>query len=265
MEASAATIISPPRRLTIKKRAALVLLLASILGFATFQNYYNSISLVDDSLSQRQLSSSWIERHPERGVSAGLETISAHYHQHPMRRKLLPPSVSRTNDKELIAFKPYGQRGGTYVNVDMTTRSGMLRAAKMGLVASGKADMLFAMDPSFAGEHLYDKHHKGRILGLFRHPVDRLASKFYYLQKADWEKSYRPEWADMSILEWAEKHNKESNVMVKKLAGVKFHDTATEAALRVAMRTLEKRFVVGLTDNMKESIRRFNIVMNIDG
>eukprot|EP00985_Skeletonema_marinoi_P004416 scaffold1934_cov75-Skeletonema_marinoi.AAC.1 len=292
METSAATIISPPRRLTIKKRAALGLL-ASILGFATFQNYYNSISLVDDSLSQRQLSSSWIERHPERGVSAWARNNFRPLSSAPDEKETvlfwhipksggttaksiyrcldqtiasrLPPSISRTEDKELVAFKPYGQRGGTYVNVDMTTRSGMLRAEKMGLVASGKADMLFAMDPSFAGEHLYDKEHKGRILGLFRHPVDRLASKFYYLQKADWEKSYRPEWADMSILEWAEKHNEEGNVMVKKLAGVKFHDTATDAALRVAMRTLEKRFVVGLTENMKESIRRFNIVMNIDG
>eukprot|EP00984_Skeletonema_dohrnii_P025535 scaffold14716_cov119-Skeletonema_dohrnii-CCMP3373.AAC.4 len=291
MEASAATIL-PPRRLTIKKRAALGLL-ASVLGFVTFQNYYNSISLVDDSLSQRQLSSSWIERHPERGVSAWARNNFRPLSSAPGEKETvlfwhipksggttaksiyrcldqtiasrLPPSVSRTNDKELIEFKPYGERRGTYVNVDMTTRSGMLRAEKMGLVASGKADMLFAMDLSFAGEHLYDKQHKGRILGLFRHPVDRLASKFYYLQKADWEQSYRPEWADMSILEWAEKHNKESNVMVKKLAGLKFHDIATEAALRVAMRTLEKRFVVGLTDNMKESIRRFNIVMNIDG
>ena len=247
---------------------------------------------MDETLSQRQLSSSWIQRHPERGISAwarnnfrppsaapGEKETVLFWHVHKsggttvkgiyrcMDQTIasrLPPSISHTEDKELIAFEPFGQRGGKFVNVDMTTRSGMLRAERMGLVASGKADMLFTMDVNFAGEHLYDKQHKGRIVSLFRHPVDRLASKFYYLQKADWEKTYSPKWADMSILEWAEKHNEESNVMVKKLAGVKFHDTATEAALRVAMRTLEKRFVVGLTDNMKESIRRFNIVINID-
>ena len=133
----------------------------------------------------------------------------------------------------------------------------------LGLVASGKADILFAMDPSFAGEHLFDAQHKGRMMALFRHPVDRLVSKFYYLQTATWEKTYKPQWKNMSILEWA-KRNKENNVLVKNLAGLGFHDTATEVELRVAMRTIEKRFVVGLTDRMQESIRRFNIVMNVD-
>ena len=31
-----------------------------------------------------------------------------------------------TQDNELITFEPFGQRGGTFVNVDMTTKSGML-------------------------------------------------------------------------------------------------------------------------------------------
>jgi len=167
-------------------------------------------------------------------------------------------------DKELVVLEPFGKRGGTFVNVDMTTKSGMLRAERMGLVASEKVDILFAMEPAFAGEHLFDREHKGRILCLFRHPLKRLESKFYYLQKATWEKTYRPEWKGMDLFEWATTQNKENNVMVKNLAGVGFHDTATDVDLRVAMRTLEKRFVVGLTDEMKESIRRFNIVMNID-
>mmetsp|Transcript_20585 Transcript_20585/g.31768 ORF Transcript_20585/g.31768 Transcript_20585/m.31768 type:complete len:356 (-) Transcript_20585:68-1135(-) len=174
------------------------------------------------------------------------------------------PRYGHDQSDELVVFKPIEGKDWKTVNVDTVSEKGILRAEEMGLVASGKADIIFAMDVNFASSHLFDRLNKGRILSIFRHPVDRLASKFYYLQSATWERTYRPEWADMSILEWAEKHNEESNVMVKKLAGVKFHDTATEAALRVAMRTLEKRFVVGLTDNMKESIRRFNIVMNID-
>jgi len=286
--------LSPPRRLTNKRRAALVLLV-SIFALVNFKLYNNSISLVptvDETLSHRQLSSSWIRRHPERGVSAWARNNFSPLSASPGEKEVvlfwhipksggstaksiyrcmdqsiasrLKPNVSHTKDKELIAFEPYGKRGGTFVNVDMTTKSGMRRAGRLGLVASGKVDILFAMDPAFAGEHLFDKQHKGRMLGLFRHPIKRLESKFYYLQKADWEKSYRPEWKDLSILEWATVHNKESNVMVKNLAGVGFHDTATEVELRVAMRTIEKRFVVGLTDEMKESIRRFNIVMNID-
>mmetsp|Transcript_8060 Transcript_8060/g.11631 ORF Transcript_8060/g.11631 Transcript_8060/m.11631 type:complete len:355 (-) Transcript_8060:33-1097(-) len=277
-------------------RAALgLMVMAAIFGFLSFKHYFNnSISLVptDETLSHRQLSSSWIRRHPERGVSSWARNNFSPLSASPDEKEVilfwhipksggstaksiyrcmdqsiasrLKPNVSHIKDKELIAFEPYGKRGGTFVNVDMTTKSGIRRAERMGLVPSGKADILFAMDLAFAGDHLFDRQHKGRMLGLFRHPVKRLESKFYYLQKADWEKTYRPDWANMSILEWATSQNKESNIMVKNLAGVGFHDTATEVDLRVAMRTLEKRFVVGLTDEMKESIRRFNIVMNID-
>ena len=280
----------PSRRLNMKR-----ILLASVLGIVSYNYYYSFlISKSDKELEQsrRQLSSSWIQRHPERGVS-----VWARDYFHPLSTapdekettlywhlpksggstaksiyrcmnltiaSRLDPKVSRIKDKELIAFEPFGERGGSFVNVDMTTRSGIRRAGRMGLVPSGKADILFVMDPAFAGDHLFDRQHKGRILCLFRHPIQRLESKFYYLQKASWENTYRPDWADISILEWAGNVNKENNIMVKKLVGLRFHDTATEAELRLAMRIIEKRFVVGLTDNMKESIRRFNIVMNID-
>lgn len=52
--------------------------------------------------------------------------------------------------------------------------------------------------------------------------------------------------------------------MVKKLAGLGVNDTATNADLQVAMRTIKKRFIVGLTDQMEESVHRFNVVMGIN-
>lgn len=68
----------------------------------------------------------------------------------------------------------------------------------------------------------------------------------------------------MSIEQFAEKNSSDNNHMVKKLAGLGVDDRATEEDLRMAMRTLRKRFVVGLTDRMEESIHRFNVVMTID-
>lgn len=41
-------------------------------------------------------------------------------------------------------------------------------------------------------------------------------------------------------------------------------DDATERDLRIAMRTLEEYFVVGLTERMDESLSRFNAVLRID-
>ena len=166
-------------------------------------------------------------------------------------------------DNTLLAFHPWGT-DAKYVNVDTTTREGILRAKEMGLVPSGKADIIFTSDISFAAEHLFDEENRGRIIGLFRHPIERLVSKFYYLQTARWEKTYSPEWQGMSLHYWAHHINTDNNHMVRRLTGKTFRDEVSEVDLRRAMRTVKQRFVVGLTSEMAESVHRFNNVMGID-
>ena len=88
-------------------------------------------------------------------------------------------------DKKIEAFRVRrGPGGPVYVNVETRSKPGILKAKRLGLVASGLADLIFTSDPSFALENLYDKDHRGRAVELFRHPVERLVSKFYYLQMA---------------------------------------------------------------------------------
>jgi len=176
------------------------------------------------------------------------------------------PKFGHDQDKELTTFQPWKKWGvnTTYVNVDTNTEPGILRAKEMGLVPSGIADVIFTTEPHFAIENLYDSSHRGRAMALFRHPVDRLVSKFFYLQVADWEVTYAPHWKRLSVLQWAE-INRENNFMVMKLAGKTPRDEVTEVDLRVAMETIKRRFIVGLLDHMEESIHRFNIVLGIDG
>lgn len=166
-------------------------------------------------------------------------------------------------EERLAVFRPDKDGGGTaYINVQTTTQEGILRAAKLGLVPSGLADIIFTGNPRFAIEHLYDRRHKGRVLALFRHPVERLISKFYYVQVADWEKSYHPEYKQLSLLDYAKSDiASDRNLMVQKLSG-KVH--VTRGDLRDAMETVQQRFIVGLTNQMEESIRRFNVVIGID-
>jgi len=171
------------------------------------------------------------------------------------------PRFGHDQDEELIVFRPWKNKGPAYVNVDSSSKEGIIRAQELGLVPSGLADIIFTNNPKFAIEHLYDEQHKGRVMGLFRHPVDRLVSKFYYLRVADWEQTYHPEWNEVRILEFATKMNNESNHMVKQLVGKAW---VTEKDLQIAMRTVKQRFVIGLMNNMEESIHRFNIVMGID-
>ena len=59
-----------------------------------------------------------------------------------------------------------------------------MNAKKNGLIASGFVDMIFSSFPEMAARHLLDPQHKGTAFVMLRHPVDRLISKFYYLQVA---------------------------------------------------------------------------------
>lgn len=149
---------------------------------------------------------------------------------------------------------------GKYVDVESRPQD-IVRAGNERLVQSGKVDIIFSSFPNFAVEQLFDEEHKTRILAMFRHPVDRLVSKFFYLGIATWERTYREDWKDMDPLEWVQTQNSDNNHMVKKLAGKVQRDTATVDDLIIAKETIRSRFIVGLMHEMEESIERFNIVM----
>ena len=136
----------------------------------------------------------------------------------------------------------------------------------MGLAASGKSDLIVTTEPSFAGEHLINEVNRGRFFGMFRHPVERAISKFYFLQKATWERTYRPEWKDVSIEEWAStvKGNRDNNFLVRKLNGKNFNDAVGETDLQVAKELLGHKFIIGLMTDMEESVRRFNVILGLD-
>jgi hypothetical protein len=92
-----------------------------------------------------------------------------------------------------------------------------------------------------------------------------MVSKFYYLQIADWERGYRPDWKDLSLMEWIEKAElKDDNLIVRKLVDKSFTEPIDETDLMLAKAILRRRVVVGLMKEMEESVKRFNIVMGID-
>ncbi|KAL7474837.1 hypothetical protein ACHAW6_000789 [Cyclotella cf. meneghiniana] len=150
------------------------------------------------------------------------------------------------------------------INVDTTILPGILHAREMGLVPSRAADMVVTHEVTAAVRYLFSPQNRGRALALFRHPIDRLVSKFYYLQIASWERGYRPHWKNMSLLQWAEtaKNGPETNYLVQKLSGKEWEDPVTEEDLPTAKQVLRDHVVVGLMDDMEESFRRFNIVMS---
>jgi hypothetical protein len=166
----------------------------------------------------------------------------------------------------LVAFRPFPEVSrASYVNVDTTTRRGVRRAGRLGLVPRGLADLIVTSDPKDAVEQLLDRRHRGRLLALFRHPVDRLVSKFRYLQTATWDPQYRPRWQNLTVVDFARSRNGDNDHLVRRLAGLGANATATREDLRRAMRTVQQRVVVGLLEDLEESVRRFNLALGVDG
>ena len=65
----------------------------------------------------------------------------------------------------------------------LSRKDDFIQAKESGLVPSGEADLLFASH-NHATEELFDGEHRGRVMAMFRHPVDRLISNFYFCQIA---------------------------------------------------------------------------------
>mmetsp|Transcript_6785 Transcript_6785/g.10684 ORF Transcript_6785/g.10684 Transcript_6785/m.10684 type:complete len:168 (-) Transcript_6785:386-889(-) len=79
-----------------------------------------------------------------------------------------------------------------------------------------------------------------------------------------WENTYRPEWKDMTILDWVHNHNSDNNHMVKKLAGKVQLMPADGMDLMRAKKTVWQRMIVGVMEEMEESVYRFNTVLGIN-
>jgi hypothetical protein len=77
--------------------------------------------------------------------------------------------------------------GSEFINVDTTSLDGLNRANEMGFIGSNLVDVIFTSLIAQASHALFDANHKGSVFGLFRHPIDRAVSLFYYLQMATWE------------------------------------------------------------------------------
>lgn len=95
------------------------------------------------------------------------------------------------------------------------------------------------------------------MFAIFRHPVERVVSIFYYLQGATWEPTYNPEYASWTIDDYAHSEVCESNWMVRSLTN-KMTGPLTPDDFFIAKEVLRKKCLIGLMEGMEESIIRFH-------
>lgn len=178
--------------------------------------------------------------------------------------------VDSSEHSDIIAFKPWDENPGKVINVDVCSPKGILEAKKRGFldrsVKPRQATTSFVSTSEFhqVTSMLFAPDRQARMFALFRHPIDRAVSKFYYLQKATWEPTYNAKWAKMTLDEWASRDRGENNWMTRKLVGKSQKDELTPQDLDDAKEILRTKFVVGLMDKMEESVHRFNLVLGVD-
>jgi len=144
---------------------------------------------------------------------------------------------------------------GRYVNADPSDDPGIERSHRLELVGSGLADVLVSSRLLHVSELFDEEHHHGRAFTVFRHPVQRTASTFYYLQNAEWERQYSPELKTMSLSDFAGLESTANDWMVRWLTG-KNAEVLTRSDLEFAKELLRRKFLVLLTDEMKTSVTR---------
>jgi hypothetical protein len=154
-----------------------------------------------------------------------------------------------------------------FVNVDVFSAEGINRAVKLHLLSSGLVDfvttdtlhqtMAKLFLPSFAS---------ARLFAVFRHPVEREVSRFYFMQYATWERLYDPTLKEMTLEEFITSQQYDGqpriydNWMVRSLTGkISRHFALSDQDLEVAKQVLRRKCLVGLTDKMEESLHRFQL------
>lgn len=92
-------------------------------------------------------------------------------------------------DQENIESKGNGLRivkkgARRYLNIDVTTRDGIMKAKPLDPIGSGLADVIVTPSIDLVVENLLSARRgvKTRLFGIFRDPIKRAASLFYYLQ-----------------------------------------------------------------------------------
>ena len=152
----------------------------------------------------------------------------------------------------------------TYVNIDVTTGQGIERARKMGFVGSGSADIVISPLLNPVVERLFSPKHQAAVFTVMRHPVERSISMFYYLQDAYWEPTYRPEFKNWTLLDYARRSDMDSDWMVRFLVdkpGNPQQVPLTRQDLERAKIIVRDKIWVGFVDNMEQSIEKFGRIV----
>ena len=138
-----------------------------------------------------------------------------------------------------------------YTNVNVATPEGITRALNLGLVPSHKADTIVSAHVDLIPS-LFNGADRARAFVVFRNPIDRAASMFYFLKGTGY-----PPLKNMTIDDYAKSELIENNWLVRILSESMTGPIDMDN-LEVAKEVLKRKFIVGLLDNKRGTFARFD-------
>lgn len=150
-----------------------------------------------------------------------------------------------------------------HMNVDVSSIHGIKHAQGLHLVQSHIPQLIFTPLFDESSEFLFDEENKGIMFAMFRDPIERVISLFYYLQEATWEPTYNPELKNMTLLEYVNSPLVEANFVTRSLLN-KFTGPLSPEELDVAKEILRKKCIIGIVEEFEDSIAAFDASLDLE-
>ncbi len=148
-----------------------------------------------------------------------------------------------------------------YINVETFSKQGISRSKDMGLIASNLASIVVSPLIQEALT-LFDEQHPAQAFTILRHPIQRAAS-VYMMLKDENKLPLNSRGENIGLEAYARSQFVENNYLTRYLSG-KVEGSVNEDNLKVAKEML-KSFIIGLADNLEESIQRFEEYFSFEG
>ena len=163
------------------------------------------------------------------------------------------PAIDKSSLKRVTDV----ETGAKFLNIDSTSPEGLNQAKSLELATFPDLDLVSTPYLYDAADGLFNSVNRGRMLTMFRHPVERAISMFYYWRE-------QPGYSGEFELEmFAKSPMVENNWMTRflsnKMAGELSIDD--EALAKEILRT---KTLVGLLERKHESLRRFRLFFGWD-
>jgi hypothetical protein len=159
----------------------------------------------------------------------------------------------------------YATQRHSLVNMDTNSPQAIALAKEMHLLESDDVNVFQSapspvytqtIESSFLWEAatLFTPHHKGRVITILRHPVERDVSMYHKMVKATREPTYNGDFQQMTLLEYATtQHRHGDNWLVRLLTHDK-HGRITEGHVDFATDLLRKYCLVGFLNPLDKGI-----------